>query len=634
MSFPESRNPRTLGHQNSRAHRLPRLAITLVLLLSIILPGVAIAHVAAQDEDTTDIAMFRGNPARTGELPGPGPDLNDAIVLHWTFYTDGNITASPAVADGVVYISSTDGFLYAIDAATGYPNWTYEIGWSESSPAIVGGVVYVGGSRNTLFAIDAVTGDLIWESIGNHYDGIISSPVVVDGAVYIGSDANGTMYALDAATGKEKWSVHLGWIDSSPAVVDGVVYVIQKSLSLYALDAETGDELWLFEGGTLAFSYRTSPAVVDGTVYAYSNYNQNLYAVDTASGDALWEYQIPITNAAFDSMNASPAVANGTVYLGGSEALYALDAATGEKRWSFPSESMLDVSPVVVDGIVYAASANVFYAIDAESGEQAWATPTDATIGASPTVAGEMIYIPIGSRLIAVGNPTPAMRTATAEANATQTAEANAYATQVAIANITATAEANIYATQVAIAEATATAEAQIAATQEAIQAEWGTYFWTDIRDALASKISEYPGVSIADFDALGPGSGGEFVPSGSSRNAMYPIVIAGGSASATVTLAIFPSKTDADAAMESMSGGLARSGWETEKGDGLDHDHACLTVQHSDFSEAVCYMTRDDALIVSYSNVGLPNPDAALANAIDMANAMNDAYDEVDRPD
>ncbi len=44
--------------------------------------------------------------------------------------------------------------------------------------------------------------------------------------------------------------------------------------------------------------------------------------------------------------------------------------------------------------------------------------------------------------------------------------------------------------------------------------------------------------------------------------------------------------------------------------------------------------MTRDDALIVSYSTIGLPNPDAALMNAIDLANAMNDAYDQVDRPE
>jgi outer membrane protein assembly factor BamB len=598
-----------------------------------LLPGLAIAHVTAQSSDSSDVPMFHGNPARTGELPGPGPDPDEPIVTHWSFETDSVINASPAVADGVVYISSTDGNLYAIDAATGQPNWVSEIGWSESSPAIADGVVYVGGSRNTLFAIDAATGEHIWEAIGDRFDGIVSSPVVVDGVVYIGSDADGTMYALDAATGKEKWSVDLGWIDSSPAVVDGVVYVIQKSLSLYALDAETGEELWMFEAGNLVFSYRTSPAVAGDTVYAYSNYNQNLYAVDIASGEARWEYQIPITDAAFNSMNASPAVANGTVYLGGSDALYAIDAETGEQHWSFPVDRMLDSSPVVVDGIVYAGSSNAFYAIDAETGKEAWSFPSDSKIYATPAIVDGVIYLAFGSRLVAFGNPTPEMRTATAEAQATATAQANEYATAAAVAGITATAQAHIEATTTAVAGQTATAEAQAFATSEAIQLSWQNYFWTDIEGALSAELAELPGVSIETEGHLTSGSD-NYLPDGYSRVAIYPIQIAGGSASALVSLLIFPSKDDADTAMETMTGGLIRSGWETQKVKGLDHDHTCLTIEQTSWSEAICYMTRDDALIVSSSGVSLPNADAALLNAVDLTNAMNDAYNEVDRPD
>jgi len=161
VSFPVSRNPRGLGHQNPRARRLPRLAILLALFLSTVLPGLAIAHVTAQDDASADAPMFRGNPARTGELPGPGPDPGEPIVGHWSFETDGYIEASPAVANGVVYFSSTDGSLYAIDTNTGQSNWVSEIGWSESSPAVADAVVYVGGSRNTLFAIDAATGEHI-----------------------------------------------------------------------------------------------------------------------------------------------------------------------------------------------------------------------------------------------------------------------------------------------------------------------------------------------------------------------------------------------------------------------------------------------------------------------------------------
>ncbi len=140
----------------------------------------------------------------------------------------------------MVYISSTDGFLYAIDAATGQANWSVEIGYSEAPPAVADGVVYVGGPRNTLYAIDADTGEEIWQALGGRFDALVSSPAIVDGKVYVGSAADGNFYALDAATGQIEWSAKVGWIKASPAVVDGWVYVIQKSLNVYAFDAAPG----------------------------------------------------------------------------------------------------------------------------------------------------------------------------------------------------------------------------------------------------------------------------------------------------------------------------------------------------------------------------------------------------------
>jgi hypothetical protein len=102
VSFPVSRNPHVLGqHKPHDARRLPRFTIAIVLLLSTLLPGLAIAHVTAQDDAAANVPMFRGNPARTGELPGPGPDPNDTIVELWSF--EARIISSPAVADGVVY---------------------------------------------------------------------------------------------------------------------------------------------------------------------------------------------------------------------------------------------------------------------------------------------------------------------------------------------------------------------------------------------------------------------------------------------------------------------------------------------------------------------------------------------------
>src|SRR5579884_2771840 len=107
--------------------------------------------------------------------------------------------------------------------------WSYESDEIFSSPAVANGVVYVGsgeqdGADGTLYAVDAVTGKLKW-SYSLSADMVFSSPAVANGMVYIGSE-DCTLYVLDAMSGKLKWSYSTGGsINSSPSVANGVVYV-------------------------------------------------------------------------------------------------------------------------------------------------------------------------------------------------------------------------------------------------------------------------------------------------------------------------------------------------------------------------------------------------------------------------
>ena len=73
----------------------------------------------------------------------------------WTYNTGANVTSSPAVANGVVYIGSGYGGnkVYAFDAATGTLLWSYTTGDSvRSSPAVANGVVYIGSGDHSLYA--------------------------------------------------------------------------------------------------------------------------------------------------------------------------------------------------------------------------------------------------------------------------------------------------------------------------------------------------------------------------------------------------------------------------------------------------------------------------------------------------
>jgi len=83
---------------------------------------------------------------------------------------------------------------------------------------------------------------------------------------------------------------------------------------------------WSFHTGGMVIA---SPAVVDGTVYIGSN-DGNFYAVDAASGKERWKF------GAHSRVPSSAAVSNGTVYFGAYDGnFYAVDTATGKLKWKF-----------------------------------------------------------------------------------------------------------------------------------------------------------------------------------------------------------------------------------------------------------------------------------------------------------
>jgi hypothetical protein len=111
--------------------------------------------------------------------------------------------------------------------------------------------------------------------------------------VYVGSGfGDETLYAVDAATGTQKWAFTQpsGAVDSSPTVADGTVYIGSEDNTLYAVDADSGEQEWAFTQPS--GEVRSSPTVADGTVYVGS-YDNTLYAVDAATGSQEWAFTQP-----------------------------------------------------------------------------------------------------------------------------------------------------------------------------------------------------------------------------------------------------------------------------------------------------------------------------------------------------
>ncbi|HET7788715.1 MAG TPA: PQQ-binding-like beta-propeller repeat protein [Myxococcales bacterium] len=205
-------------------------------------------------------------------------------------------TSSPAVANGKVYFGSGDGNLYAADAQTGVLQWKFATrDVVHASPAVVDNTVYVGSWDSHLYAVDAETGQQRWAFKGGEDDaihnqvGFQSSPAVAGGTVYVGCrDAH--VYAIDAATGKKRWDypTSKSWVIASPAVRDGTVYAGTSDSSRFlALDARTGRLKFSFDAKAYMFS---SPALAGDLAYV-GDHNGKLYAIDARTGKLAWEFQ-------------------------------------------------------------------------------------------------------------------------------------------------------------------------------------------------------------------------------------------------------------------------------------------------------------------------------------------------------
>src|SRR5207249_3756302 len=111
---------------------------------------------------------------------------------------------------------------------------------------------------------------------------------------------------------------------------------------VYALDTATGIEKW---DRNLNFAGTSAPAVAGDTVYVGGL--EQFYALSTETGGLKWGFPAKQGDEVFLE---APTVADGTVYVGGEKNFYALDSKTGQEKWEFKLSGWARSAPVVYDG--------------------------------------------------------------------------------------------------------------------------------------------------------------------------------------------------------------------------------------------------------------------------------------------
>lgn len=267
----------------------------------------------------------------------------------------------------------------------------------QSVASIVGGAIALGSLRSVLGATADVSppSDSSWASFRNgplqrgiagtnlpekpalqwelkSRDGWVATCAIVGEHVYAPA-LQGYLYCLDRKTGKELWKYRsiesmdekkfAPGFKAAPLVTAGSVYVGDEDGILHAIDRATGSQQWTFAteaeiaGGVAQF----------GNELLLASHDSQLYCL-TESGEQKWSFQTD------DMINCSPAVADHFTFLSGCDALLrVIDLNTGKEVRNVPMSSHLIASPALFDDVLYVGShAGDLTALNWKTGKIEW----------------------------------------------------------------------------------------------------------------------------------------------------------------------------------------------------------------------------------------------------------------------
>ena len=292
--------------------------------------------ISARLDGGTPIALrWSGGWDWRAELPSLAPGPHRVDVIAETASSRATTTATIAVCDAV---AGKDPLQLA-------PRWVTAVGGHVLSarPAIANGVVYVtvtdlaNGDTGGVVALELATGTILWRAV---------TPIQVRGGVAVVEDVvvvpqiDGVVLGLDAATGSERWRYALrpGTAPEAAATfasvtADGADVMIGHQRELAVLAAADGHHRWRADPVPEGENSESLAAVAVGDGLVVGTFNRlfgGVQAWDRATGEPLWKRETSDTVG----INATPVIADHTVFIAdAADEVTALDLATGNAKW-------------------------------------------------------------------------------------------------------------------------------------------------------------------------------------------------------------------------------------------------------------------------------------------------------------
>jgi len=398
-----------------------------------------------------DLGDQRSNPYETIITKQNVSMLKEA----WTFRGASN-TSTPAVVDGVVYFATWDGKVHALDAGTGTVHWTTTLpDLIDSSPAVSDTQVFVSDDNGSVHALERGKGAVQWsKQVDAHPEAHLwSSPIYVAsaGLLLIGVASGeeqtqmpysfrGSVVALDASTGAERWRFYTTTGDSAsgPGMAVWATVAVDETRklafvgtgnaysgtagkyadSLLALHYDSGLLAWSKQfTANDVFSIFGSPGP-DFDIGASANLfsiagkdvvgigiKSGAYAVlDRETGDMIWGTHVGGMGN-MGGIIASPAYAENQIFVASntypspqSVTVAALSADKGAILWKQTISGALAYGGVLyANGVVFVGATNAaMVAYDATTGKQLWSVQAPDAVAGGASIAHGILFVPWG----------------------------------------------------------------------------------------------------------------------------------------------------------------------------------------------------------------------------------------------
>jgi len=281
---------------------------------------------------------------------------------------DAAIGGGLAVDNGVLYATTGEGAVAALDTATGNQLWRKDFtAPMRAAPRVNGDKLIIVTMDSQAYALSAKTGEILWDHRGiNETAGIMNivSPTIAGESVLV-PYASGELFALAMDSGRELWSETL---------------LKNKNTEAYGVFAGIGGD-----------------PVVDGEVAFATSNNGITAAISTVGGQRIWQQQIGSLN--------SPWLAGDDLFvLSTDNTLINMVKYSGKIRWltklatyENPDLKLLPISwlgPILVNGkLLVVGSHGEMVLVSALSGKITDTISLPSSIATSPIVAGGKLYL-------------------------------------------------------------------------------------------------------------------------------------------------------------------------------------------------------------------------------------------------